>query len=227
MSAADAPASSAIVPGDVISDLYASLSPAERYIHQTRDAALLDLLERHGWASLSGARILEIGCADGAFLRALLHYGARPELLTGIDIDPAKLERASTAAPGVKLIEADGAALPGQDAAYDLVFAFTFFSSVSDPAPRRRAASEALRVLRDGGLLVVYDFWINPTNTRVRALGATELRSLVAPHRAEVQRLTLAPPVVRALRGLPGVCRSLERLPLLRTHLLAAVTKEQ
>jgi hypothetical protein len=41
-----------------------------------------------------------------------------------------------------------------------------------------------------------------------------------------VQRVTLAPPIARALGGRRRVCRALERLPFLRTHLLAAVTKE-
>jgi SAM-dependent methyltransferase len=225
VSAVNAPSVPAIVPGRILSDLYARLSPAERYIHQTRDAAFLDLLERHGIASLSGLRILEIGCAEGAFLRTLLHYGAQPELLTGIDIDPARLDRAAAAAPGVRLIEGDAAALPGQDSSYDLVCAFTLFSSVVDPAPRRRAASEALRVLRTGALLVVYDFRINPLNARVRSVGAGEMRALFRGQPIEIERVTLAPPIVRALRG-GSICRTLERLPFLRTHLLAAITKE-
>jgi ubiquinone/menaquinone biosynthesis C-methylase UbiE len=225
VSAVKIPAAQEIMPGRVMSDLYAFLSPAERYIHQTRDAALLDLLARRGYASLSEARTLEIGCGEGAFLRTLLHYGARPELLTGVDIDAQKLERAAEVAPGATLSSADGASLQIQDATFDLVFAFTFLSSVIEPAPRRRAAAEALRVLRDDGLLVVYDFWTNPFNSRVRAVSAAELRSLFRGARVEIERVTLAPPIVRALGGRP-LCRALERVPFLRTHLLAVVTKE-
>jgi len=223
----DAPASPAIVPGRVNSDLYARLSPAERYIHQTRDAALLDLLERRGRASLSRMRILELGCGEGAFLRTLLSYGAEPGLTDGLDRHAGRVAAARRLAPGARLSAADGAALPYGSGVFDLVFAFTFFSSVTGPAPRRRAATEALRVLRPGGLVVVYDFWINPFNPRVRPLGAGELRSLIAPQPIEIERVTLAPPIVRALGGRPALCRPLERLPFLRTHLLAAVTKER
>ena len=205
---------------------YDQLSPSERYIHRTRDGALLALLRRHGIASLGGRRVLELGCGEGSFLRTLLSHGAEPRLTDGLDLRAGGVAAARRLAPGARLSAADGAALPYRSDAFDVVFAFTFFSSVTGPAPRRRAATEALRVLRPGGLLVVYDFWINPTNTRVRALGAAELRLLVAPQPVEIERVTLAPPIVRALGGGSALCRALERMPLLRTHLLAAVTKE-
>lgn len=224
MSAA-VPAMPTLMPRPADAGLYERLSPSERYIHETRDEALLALLRRHGIQTLGGLRMIELGCGEGSFLRSLLYYGAQPELLCGIDLDPARIESAAALAPGTRLFAGDGAALPYKDGAFDLAFAFTFFSSVVDPAPRRRAASETLRVLRTGGLLVVYDFWINPLNTRVRALGAGELRSIFRGDRIEIQRVTLAPPIVRALGG-RSICRTLERLPFLRTHLLAAVTKE-
>ena len=206
--------------------LYDRLRPSDRYIHRTRDEALLALLRRHGVASLGGRRVLELGCGEGSFVRSLLSYGAEPDLLEGVDLRPGRAAAARRLVPGARLTAADGAALPYRNGVFDLVFAFTFFSSMVDPAPRRRAAAEALRVLRGGGLLIVYDFWINPLNQRVRPLGAAELRAVFAPQRVEVERVTLAPPIVRALGGRPALCRSLERLPLLRTHLLAAVTKE-
>lgn len=224
MSAA-APAMPAAMPRAADAGLYEHLSPSERYIHETRDQALLALLRRHGIQSLGGLRMIELGCGEGFFLRSLLHHGAQPELLCGIDLDSANVGTAASRAPGTRLFAGNGAALPYRDGAFDLAFAFTFFSSVVDPAPRRRAASESLRVLRKGGLLVVYDFWINPLNTHVRALGAGELRLLFRGHAIEIERVTLAPPIVRALGG-RSICRTLERAPFLRTHLLAAVTKE-
>jgi len=226
VTAVDAPAAPIALPR-VSAGLYDHLSPAERYIHRTRDGALLALLRRRGVDSLAGLRVLELGCGEGSFLRTLLSHGAEPRLTDGLDLRAGRVAAARRLAPGARLSAADGAALPYRSDVFDFVFAFTFFSSVTGPAPRRRAATEALRVLRPGGLLVVYDFWINPTNTRVRALGAAELRLLVAPQPVEIERVTLAPPIVRALGGRSALCRALERMPLLRTHLLAAVTKER
>ncbi len=223
MTAVEAPA---VFPRAAETGPYSHLSPSERYIHRTRDEALLALLRRLGYASLAGRRVLELGCGEGSFLRSLLSYGAEPGLLDGIDLRGGRVAAARRLVPGARLSAADGAALPYRDGVFDVVVAFTFFSSVVDPAPRRRAATEALRVLRAGSLLVVYDFWINPLNQRVRPLGAAELLALFAPRRVEIERVTLAPPIVRALGGRRALCRPLERLPLLRTHLLAAVTKE-
>ena len=205
---------------------YQQLDAAEQYIHLTRDRAWLALLERHGGRELASQRILELGCAEGSFLRSLLSYGADPSRLEGIDIDAAAVDRARAALPELRLSVADATALPQSDGAFALAFAFTFFTSVLDAEARRRCAAEALRVLRPGGMLVIYDFWLNPLNSRVRPLRAGELRALFAPRPVEIERVTLAPPVVRALRGRRVLCAPLERLPFLRTHLLAVVVKE-
>ena len=226
MTAANAPAALIALPEDGAVAGYRHLDAAERYIHQTRDRAWLEVLRRHGYRDLSTLRILELGCGEGSLLRSLLHYGADPRQLEGIDIDGARIERARAALPDVRLALGDGASLPYSDQTFDLAFAFTFFTSVLDPQARRRSAAEALRVLRPDGLLLVYDFWLNPLNPRVRPLRAGELRELFAPRSVRVERVTLAPPIVRALRGRRSLCRPLERLPFLRTHLLAAVAKE-
>ena len=225
MTAIEAPAG-AVVPARAAQGLYDQFTPAERYIHHTRDEALLALLRRHGYASLAGHRVLELGCGEGAFLRTLLHYGAESRLVDGLDLRAVRVAAARRRSPGARLSAADGAALPYRDGVFDLVFSLTFLSSVRDHAPRRRAATEALRVLRAGGMLVVYDFWTNPLNRRVRPLPGAELRRLFAPRPMEIERVTLAPPIVRVLGGRTALCRPLERLPFLRTHLLAAVTKE-
>lgn len=204
---------------------YAHLDAAERYIHVSRDRALLALLRRHGFADLGAQRILELGCGEGALLRSLLYYGADPAKLAAVDVDSARSRRAR--ASGADVGNADIAALPYRDGAFDIAFAFTAFSSIVDPAARRRAAKEALRVLRPGGLLVVYDFWTNPFNRRVRPVSEEELGTLVAPQRMEIERVTLAPPLVRLLGGAATVCTRLERVPRLRTHLLGAVRKER
>lgn len=206
--------------------LYSHLSGADRYIHETRDVAFFSLLKRHGINSLAGLRVLELGCGDGAMIRSLAHYGADLHLVDGIDIDPTRAASAHAAFSPAGIAAGDASLLPYRDASFDLALAFTSFSSIIDRAVRARAATEALRVLRPGGLLVVYDFRVNPTNPATRPLREAELRDLFDDRRLDVERVTLAPPIVRMLRGQRALCRPLERIPWLRTHLLAAVTKE-
>lgn len=206
--------------------LYTDLPPAERYIHRTRDGALIDMLRRHGVETLPGRRIVELGCGDGSLLRTLVYFGAQPELLDAVDVDPKRVARAHTSLPDISISIADMACLPYEDDSFDLAFAFTSFSSVVDLRARRRGAVEAMRVLRRGGLLVVYDFQTNPTNSHVRPLPEREVRHMFESYPLDIQRVTLAPPLVRLLRGRRTLCRRLERLPFLRTHLLAAVRKD-
>lgn len=205
---------------------YNHLSHGERYLHRTRDEALLTLLRRNGMESLAGRRILELGCGSGSLLRSLIAYGARAEQLTGIDPDFRRLRRARNAS-GANVAVADGALLPYRSGAFDLVFVFTALSSMVDLDVRRHAAHEALRVLRAGGLVIVYDFWTNPFNSSVRPVTPVELRHIFEPSVVEIERVTLAPPLVRLLGGSQALCHALERLPFLHTHLLAAITKER
>lgn len=207
------------------SGLYSHLRGGDRYIHETRDAAFLSLLRGNGITSLGGVRILEIGCGDGSLIRTLLYHGAEANLIEGIDISPTRAQQAQSSAQA-HIATADGAALPYRDGSFDLVLAFTSFSAMGADDIRMNTAHEVLRVLRPGGLAVVYDFRMNPTNRAARPLPEQEVRRLFAEARIEVERVTLAPPIARLLGGRPALCNPLERLPWLRTHLLAAIVKE-
>lgn len=200
--------------------------PANLFIYQSRERALLGLLTAAGALPLAGRRVLDVGCGDGSLLRDLLRYGARAEELHGIDLLPERVASARRKTPGAEVALGDAQALPYPDAAFDLVLGFTLLSSVVDAGARRRVAAEMARVTKPGGLIVVYDFWTNPTNRDARPLRRAELRRLFAGKHIDFRGVTLAPPLSRALLRLPGgwlACTALEVLPFLRTHYLAAV----
>jgi hypothetical protein len=95
-----------------------------------------------------------------------------------------------------------------------------------DAAARRKVASELARVTRPGGVVLVYDFWTNPTNRDVCPVRRAELRDLFPGCELSIKDTTLAPPLLRALMRLPGgrfACSALEMLPFLRTHYVAAI----
>jgi SAM-dependent methyltransferase len=206
---------------------YALHDPANLYLFQRRERALLDLLRRHALTPLDDKRVLDIGCGNGEVLRDFVRYGARPELLCGVDLLPERVAAArERSARGVQFSLGDAADLPYPAGSFDLALMFTVLSSILDNATRRRAADEAMRVLRPGGTLITYDFTWNPTNRDVRGIGRRELRALFAGCAVDARRVTLAPPISRRLAchswALASAC---EALPFLRSHLLTAIVK--
>ena len=205
---------------------YEYWQPANLFIYQARERALLDLLGRAGLLPATGLSVLDAGCGDGAVLQDFLRYGAREAGLHGIDLLPDRVASARARLPGATIETGDVQALPYEEGRFDIIIGFTLLSSVTDPNARRRVAAEMLRVARPGGLVLVYDFWTNPRNRDARPVRRRELAALFPGREIEFRRTTLAPPLVRALIGLPGgrlACSLLEVIPFLNTHYLAAV----
>lgn len=209
-----------------LDERYSLTDPANRYLFQRREQALLALLRRQGVAQLAGLRILDIGCGSGEVLDGLVRYGADPLLLAGVDLLEERIERARGRNPSVSFAVGNAAALPYRDAVFDVALQFTLMSSVLDGETRRRIAAETLRVLRPGGLLIWYDFIWNPTNRDVRGIRLGEVRRLYPGCRLDVRRVTLAPPLLRPLARISvKLCRVVEAAPFLRSHYLIGVRK--
>ncbi|MPZ48538.1 MAG: methyltransferase domain-containing protein [Dehalococcoidia bacterium] len=200
--------------------------PANLFIHQGRERALIAALDDAALLPLTGRRILDAGCGNGAVLHDMQRYGAQAQDLCGVDLLPDRVDRARELLPGADIEVADAQSLPHEDAAFDVVLGFTLLSSVLDETIRQRIAAAMTRVTKPGGLIVLYDFWTNPTNRDARPLRRDDVRRLFSGHPIAFRGVTLAPPLVRTLIGLPGgrlACSALEVLPFLRTHFIAAV----
>jgi len=205
---------------------YSYWEPGNLYLYQGRERAFISLLAGAGLLPMTDLRVLDVGCGEGQVLRDLLRCGARPENLVGVDLLLSRLASARALSAEMAFSLADAADLPYRDAGFDLLLAFTLLSSIVDPETRRAAASEMLRVLRPGGVLVVYDFWVNPRNSDVRPLTRAEVRRLFSGCTFDWRRVTLAPPLLRLLARRSWLaCYLLERVPFLCTHFLVAITK--
>jgi ubiquinone/menaquinone biosynthesis C-methylase UbiE len=205
---------------------YEYQEPANLFIYQARERAVLDLLGRADAMPLAGRRVLDVGCGDGSVLLDMQRYGAAPDDLYGIDLLRDRVESARAKLPAGHIEQGDARFLPFEDGAFDLTLGFTILSFVVDPALRRMVAAEMTRVTRPGGLILLYDFWINPLNRDVRPLRRSEVRTLFSGKRIDFHGTTLAPPLTRAVFRLPGgriVCSLLDVLPFSRTHFVASV----
>jgi SAM-dependent methyltransferase len=116
---------------------------------------------------------------------------------------------------------------PSRTRSFDLVLAYTIFSSILDRVMAANVASEITRVLRPGGGIVWYDFRCDsPSNRNVRGIGADGVRRLFPELHGELASLTLLPPVVRRLGFLTPVAhRPLALVPPVRSHLLGLLVK--
>lgn len=203
---------------------YRSWMPGNLFAGQGLERALVNLLRRNGFLPLEERKVLDVGCGSGKQLMRLLFYGARPENLVGIDLLEHEIEQARSFAPQVDFRVADATKLPFDDETFDLALAFTTFTSMRSEEARRAAAAEIRRVLRPGGALLWYDFWINPRNRDVKALGIKDIKRLFPGCQIDAKRVTLAPPIARRLAGTSWLaCAVLETIPLLRTHWLVLI----
>jgi SAM-dependent methyltransferase len=176
--------------------------------------------------SLAHRRILEVGCGAGHVLLEFLAYGAHPVNLYGVDLLLDRIVQADARLPHLSLGCADGQNLPFPDHAFDLVMQFTVFSSILDSSIKANIAAEMQRVVRPDGLILSYDFWLNPTNRQTRGIRPSEIRRLFPGAHLEFYRITLAPPIARRLAPCSWLlCCLLERLQAFNTHYLVAIKK--
>lgn len=208
---------------------YSLFDAAALQAQQERSRAALALWRTRGWSSLAGRRLLEVGCGSGGNLLDLLRWGAEPANLTGIELLPERLAAARRVLPGaVALCEGDAAQADIAPASQDAVLAFTVFSSVLDDTQQQRLADAMWRWVKPGGGVLCYDFAVdNPRNPDVRGVPLARVRALFPAASITARRLTLAPPLARALgRAHPGMIAAVSTLcPFLRTHRLVWAAK--
>jgi SAM-dependent methyltransferase len=106
--------------------------------------------------------VLDIGCGPGATDAYLVDHVAG---LTGVDVAPDMVERATAVNPRATYLPYDGDRLPFEDGTFDCAFAICVLHHVP-PSGWARFASELLRVTRRRGLAVVVEH--NPLNPLTR-----------------------------------------------------------
>ena len=108
-----------------------------------------------------GSRVLEVGCGNGKHLSSLFNKGFQ---VHGIDVSPTAIKLAKEKAEfhhaAVDLRVADATELPYENGYFDAVFLFHVLGHLSQ-AEREKAALEAYRVLKKGGIGYFRDFHVS------------------------------------------------------------------
>jgi ubiquinone/menaquinone biosynthesis C-methylase UbiE len=191
---------------------------------QERERYFLEELARRG-SDMADLDCLDVGCGGGGQLARLVAYGADPGRLHGIDIGDDAVAAARARLPLCDLVTGDASELPFATDSMDVVLQQTMLSSILDEEVRRRTAAEMVRVCRQSGLIVSYDFITNPTNPDTRGVTAGEMHRLFPECQIRVRGLTLAPPIARRIAPRSRrVAAALGSVPILRTHLIAFIS---
>ncbi|MBX3625504.1 MAG: class I SAM-dependent methyltransferase [Rhizobacter sp.] len=195
---------------------------------QERQRAMLALFRRLGWHDLSALRLHEVGCGSGSNLVELIQLGFDPAKLSGVELLPERHAQARERLPqAVSLSQGDALVLSPPPASVDIVLQSTVFSSLLDDAFQQRLAEAMWAAVKPGGGVLWYDFTVNnPRNQDVRGVPVSRVRQLFPDARVTAQKLTLAPPIARAVvRVHPALYTLFNAVPVLRTHVLCWLAK--
>jgi ubiquinone/menaquinone biosynthesis C-methylase UbiE len=150
-------------------DGWLSRRSAEIYDHQVevlfmggadamRRQALLPIAEALAPIGQRRARLIDIGCGTGRFLREVKNNWPRLAV-TALDLSPFYLDEARAALAGwsgTRFVAAPAEDVPEPDAAYDIATAIFLFHELP-PKARRDVAAEFARLVRPGGVCVLID----------------------------------------------------------------------
>lgn len=204
---------------------YSTMNLTYLFMIQQRQRETITLMRKIGIRSLSQMRILEIGCGHGDVLYDIMYHRIDSKHLYGVEVLSNRLVTAKQRFPGVNLVLADGQKLPYAENQFDLVVQHTVLSSILDSNIKAHIAREMLRVVKDtDGVILWYDFWLNPTNPETKGIRKDEIKRLFPDCKYIFRRITLAPPLSRKLIPISwGLGLFLEKLIVLNTHYLVAI----
>jgi ubiquinone/menaquinone biosynthesis C-methylase UbiE len=204
---------------------YSPFNASHLFALQSRQRHLLELLSNSGFEELKDISTLEVGSGSGSVLREFLSIGCDPRKMYGVELLPHRCADAKKQLPWANVIRADGRRLPVPDDHFDLVMQFTMFTSILDADVRQTVAAEMMRVLKPGGVIIWYDFWLNPINSQTKGIKKKEICKLFPNSTIKTKKITLAPPIARKLIKVSRIlCEIIESICILNTHYLVIIS---
>jgi SAM-dependent methyltransferase len=198
------------------------ISYADRYLVEDCQRRLAVLLDKKLEKSLSRCRVLDLGCGFGSLLAWFHEKGVPAEQLVGVDLLPHRIALAEKRYPALTFITGNAEHLSLPRHSFDLVLAFTVFSSILDKAMAHNVAENVRDLLSPGGAVVWYDLrYPNPWNQNIKGMTISLIRDLFPSFQLDLEATTLIPQLSRRLRSRINVAYPLlASIPLLRSHYL-------
>jgi 2-polyprenyl-3-methyl-5-hydroxy-6-metoxy-1,4-benzoquinol methylase len=227
---------------DAIADAYDVQIPEER--RKALLARKTDLMRDVLGPGSAGARGLDVGCGQGAYVARMrdLGYDVR-----GIDASPGQVVAAARNVGDARLVTTGSTLdIPADAAAFDFVYVINVLHHLPSIEDQRRAFGELFRVLRPGGVLFVHE--INTRNILFRFYMGYVFPSLncidegverwILPNQLamytdvpveDIRYFTFLPEFLpaRVVRACAGIERRLEQSPLApySAHYMAVLRK--
>lgn len=207
---------------------YSVFNPATYLIEQEKERLLIKLFKENNLLPVEDKKILEIGCGTGTNLLNFIKLGFNPSNIYANDLLEERLENAKRILPSeVKFFQGNALDLNFSENSFDIVFQSMVFSSILDKEFKKKLATKMWSWIKPGGGLLWYDFTFNnPVNPDVKGIKVKELKEIFKQCSFYKKRLTLAPPIARAVTKIhPNLYHIFNSLYFLRTHVLIWIRK--
>jgi hypothetical protein len=193
-----------------------------RFIRSEREKVYKQLISAY-FPDPAKLQVLEIGAGNGSNLPFFHNLGIPWSSLKANELLDDRMVSLKANFPDVNVFSGDALHLPA-DAAADIVFQSTVFTSILDMEFKHKLAHKMWELTRPGGMVLWYDFiYDNPSNKDVKGVPVSEVRELFGEAKFfKVFPVTLAPPIGRRVGNLYhlfNVC------PFLRSHVVIGIGK--
>jgi len=132
-------------------------NPEVLFQNLAQEAAMVRAVQSIG-PNPEAARVLDVGCGEGASLITFLRLGFPPGNLYGIDFQEERISLAKDRCPGMNFQCGDATKMEYPNASFDVVCESTMFIHSVDEALSRKIAAEMLRVTKSGGHILLCDW---------------------------------------------------------------------